>query len=333
MSTTSLPTVAKGPAPADGRESGGPAYVVQPLTLPLPSTTDADVECEMPGLSSRHVLENACRRLFLISEMHHGHVEKAMRCPEEPGSGLFWFRWITGHQVSFILWQMLARASARVKQNGEPLSSSLQAITHYVRGYCAMLLYTGSCSREIYETLIRPSMSLHHRAFSGSWALDFAPVRDLFHGRPPPWAEGPDAAELRQAVKLSHLIHNGVAAKLVPNGRSLLQQSGFANRETMKDTKLLGAIYDEYFLTRRAPVLFADVLVQLLQRLNSIVQDVAVNGIHALGPLSREEEPDDLRTPEVIKLHEDFLKTSFRVARFATGSLTPGRNWSAMGEP
>lgn len=293
----------------------GAPYVAEPLTMPDPE--EKGFESELSSSGASNVFEDACLRLLLMREMRDAPIEKGLGSAG-PDDSLFWFRWITGHQVSFIIWRLLAISITKLEQGREPRLDALKAMTHYVRGYCGMLLYTSSCSREIYQKLIRPSMYLQHQAFSGSWAPDFRPVRDLFRGRMPPWAESSDAAELRCAMKLSQLIHNGVAAKLVPDGRSLLRQARFVSQDTAEERRLLGAIFDDYFMTLRAPVTFREVVAQLLCRLDVVTRDVAVNGLDVLGR-QNEEKPVELRSADVIDLDAGFFNTCFRVAGSAAG--------------
>jgi hypothetical protein len=290
-------------------------YVLETLTLTTPTSEEEECDADTRSPELRHVFANPCRQLLLLSETRVSPIEKSLG-PDGPGNKLFWFRWITGHQVSFIIWRLLAVAVADVKRGRGSGGSALQAMTHYIRGYCAMLLYASSCPREIYETLIRPSMFRRHEGFSGSWAPDFRAVRDLLRGRIPPWAENLDAAELRRAIKLSHLVHEAMAAKLVPNGRSLLQQSGFVHRDAVEDRRLLGAIYDDYFMTLRAPVGYDEVVTQLMRRLHAITRDVEANGLDARGTATH---GDEFRLAEVVTFEAQFFNTCFRVAGFATG--------------
>ncbi len=168
-------------------------------------------------------------------------------------------------------------------------------------------------------THIRPTMLARHRGFSASWAPDYRPIYGLFHGRMPASAEATDAAELRREIKLCHSIHAGVAAKLVVDGRSLLQQSGFVSRDTVDERRLLSAIYDDYFMTLRASISTAEVTAQLLRRLFAIVQDVTVNGLRVSEPPSHDGEVEELRSTSVMAVEAEFARTMLRVATSAAG--------------
>jgi hypothetical protein len=261
----------------------------EPLTLPEPDMPDR------PAAGQPGDLDEACRRI--------------LRPVAGFGAGistdeLFRFRWITGHQVSFVIWRLMA-------QTTEVSAESLANLAGYVRGYCAMLLYTSSCSPEVYQRVIRPSMSARHPGFSGAWAPDYRPVRHFFRGRPSPWTEHPDAGDLLRAVRLYEAVHGGVAAKLVPGGRSLLQEA--AGRRG-PGPRAQGALYDSYFLTHRAPVSRQDVVAQLVRRLVAVARDVAVHGLH---PLPARSVPGELRTAEVLDCERDWAEIAYQVARCA----------------
>ena len=192
---------------------------------------------------------------------------------------------------------------------------ALQTLARCVRGYCAMLLYTSSCTTEVYNGWIRTSMYLQHRGFSGTWAPDFAAVRHLFRVRRWQSSTTPDAIDLGRAVRLYKTIHAGVAAKLVPNGHSLLRESGHAPRP--RDPELVGLLYDNYFMTLRAPVDDAAVLDQLLRRLAAVGQDVAANGLYPSAGETRESWPVELRSDEVRAIEEGFYAVCLDVASAA----------------
>ncbi|TYK52413.1 L-tyrosine 3-hydroxylase [Actinomadura decatromicini] len=198
---------------------------------------------------------------------------------------LFWFRWITGHQVSFILWRLIgqlvhdASSHPAGSRSQDEVDSMLVSVRNYVRGYCAMLLYTATCPRGLYEDMIRPSMRLRHPSFSGSWAPDYWPIKDLLRGRRTALTETVEARELVEAIRVQRLVHEVIAARLVPDGQSLLRRSAFRSG----DLRVLQLLYDNYFLTLRGAVTQHDVTAQLQRRLVAIVRDCAVNGLHPEG--------------------------------------------------
>jgi L-tyrosine peroxygenase len=235
---------------------------------------------------------------------------------------LFWFRWITGHQISFIIWRLLAAALRRVGDDASEQCELATAITQYVRGYCAMLLYTSSCSRAIYNETVRPSMYRLHTTFSGTWAPDYPAVRSLFHGRKAPPVPSGQVGPLMQQIRLSQRIHLAVADKLVVGGRSLLQRS-IADRDKPQP-RMWGAIFDCYFLTIRAPVSQLEIAVQLLRRQKAVAIDLATNGLYPGTVPSEEEKPRALLTPDVIECENDIAGIIRRVAGLVSGLSSDG---------
>ncbi|GAB3930576.1 hypothetical protein GCM10029976_032780 [Kribbella albertanoniae] len=176
-----------------------------------------------------------------------------------PDDLVYWFRWITGHQVSFVLWRLIAQTLADLESGRVSPEAASTTLAGHINGCSVMLLYTGSCPPDIYHAVIRASMRLHHPAFSGTWAPDYGPVRALFRrsmtvGEP----DGPVA----RAVRTNQLMHAGVAAALVPDGPSLLQACGL---DGSSDLRQLQAIYDCYFLTLRARTTQGSMVAQLLR--------------------------------------------------------------------
>ena len=303
MNDEAWPVLTELPA-GPGWEFGGFPYGLEPLTLPPPGAPD------LPQVEERDAdYAGTCRRIRAVAARAapDGEVEP---CREQ--DLLYWFRWITGHQVSFIVWRLMAQLVDEVVEGEAPWSSVLGPLCHCVRCYTAMLLYTGSCPRGTYHEVIRPTMRLQHPSFSGSWAPDYWPVKDLLRSRRLPFVRTPESADLLQEIRVVQLVHDGVAAKLVPDGRSLLRQSTVRRQ----DTRLLHLIYDNYFLTLRAPVTRHDVVAQLLRRLLAIAHDLAVNDLR---PAAAElgGHPEELCVPEVAACEAGMLETVVQAANCA----------------
>uniref|UniRef100_UPI0038D25AB4 L-tyrosine 3-hydroxylase n=1 Tax=Streptomyces sclerotialus TaxID=1957 RepID=UPI0038D25AB4 len=295
--------------PDHGRwDFGDFPYGLEPLTLPEPGSLEAADSGSVPAeftLTCRHIAAIAAGG---------GPAERVQ--PADSEDRLYWFRWITGHQVTFILWQLLSRELARLPEEGPERDAALKAMTRYVRGYCAMLLYTGSMPRTVMGDVIRPSMFLQHPGFSGTWAPDHKPVQALFRGKKLPCVR--DSADLAQAVHVYQVIHAGIAARLVPSGRSLLQEASVPSGVQHPD--VLGVVYDNYFLTLRSRPSSRDVVAQLLRRLTAIALDVKDNALYPDGAEAGSELPEELTRPEVTGHERDFLAILSEVAEEATGS-------------
>lgn len=300
-----------------GRELPDPAgwcfgdypYALEPLTLPQPDRTAGPPAV---GLSPAEVAEG-CRGL--LAAVGRG-------CPTTVPVGpdglerLFWFRWIVGHHVSFVLWRLVAEELRRLEAGAGDRAAAVAAVTEYVRGYCGMLLYTSSCTREIYHRTIRPSMYRLHRTFSGTWAPDYRPVRSLFRGRRLPAGVDP-AGGLAGQVRLSQKIHLGVAAKLVTGGRSLLQRA--VAERSLGQPHLWGPVFDCYFLTVRAPVTGPEVVAQLLRRQQAVLIDLASNGLYPAAAGGGREVPSELREPAVADCQQDLAGALLRCGGLAAG--------------
>lgn len=299
--------------PIPGRwDFGGFAYGLEPLVLPPAGSPDA-VHDDLAGGASVGAYAETSRRI-------HNLAERGVLAPDvercDVPDELFWFRWITGHQVCFVVWRLIAQLLDDVNHGWRSPYEALEPIRRYVDGYTAMLLYTGSCPRSIYNVLIRPSMRLRHPAFSGSWAPDYWPIRELFHGRQPSVLWNADTCELLDAITLLQTVHDRVAAKLVTDGRSLLREASVRR----PDHRVAGMIYDTYFITLRAPALRHDVVAQLLRRLVAITQDITANGLYAED--DTDERPAELQTAEVVRCENSLVEIMVEVARCA-GELAP----------
>ncbi|WP_329082487.1 hypothetical protein [Streptosporangium sp. NBC_01469] len=228
---------------------------------------------------------------------------------------LFWFRWITGHQISFLIWHLMGKLLKLTGDREAPDRAALAKLETYTHGYSAMLLYTGSCPLDLYQTLIRPRMFLQHRSFSGAWASDFGPVRSLFRGRGPARGDAPEAVGLAHAVAIHKVIHDGVAARLVPGKQSLLQQ---AMAETVvRPSERMAIIYDNFFLTLRAPIDHDGIAAQLLRRLRAVAQDVASHGLYPVGR-DGEDRPEELLIAEMAVCEKRIGRILHEVAEVAT---------------
>lgn len=296
-----------------GWDFGDCAYGLEPLLLPEPLGPGDDAP--PPRAPSELDVAQLCPSLLAGAATDGAAALAPAQGPA--GAQVYWFRWITGHQVSFLLWRLLGQ-QVRVASGsvGERRTDALAAMTAYVRGYCAMLLYTSSCPRGVYEGLIRPSMFLQHPAFSGTWAPDFGAVRPLLRGRGAArWADNPVGAQLRQAVAVHHTIHSGVAARLVPGGRSLLQEA--TRTAEVRGPQMLGTLYDNYFLTVRLPQSQPEIVAQLLRRLEAVAVDLRANGLH--DPADDEDLPAELCENDVVECGRDVLGVLLRLAGYATG--------------
>lgn len=297
------------PPAAERWDFGGFAYGLEPLVLPPAGTSDPLGE-DRAGPETGAVYAGVCERLAALAGAGSRAAEVG---PCEEPDELFWFRWITGHQVCFVVWRLIGLLLKDMDQGRVTPEKIVAPVARYVDTYSAMLLYTGSCPRAVYTALIRPSMRLRHRSFSGSWAPDYWPIRDLFRGRQlsPIWST--DTEQLRESLALLNLVHEGVAARLVANGRSLLRESAVRG----PGLDLARMIFDNYFMTLRAPMPAHEVVAQLLRRLVAIVQDLSVNGLYSAA--DQDEQPAELQAAGVIACEKSLTDIVVATARDACG--------------
>lgn len=86
---------------AVGRHLGGFPYGLEPLTLPDPGPRELGGDSRAADLS--HELSPACR--YLLTAWQDPDTLPSVD-PAEFSREIYWFRWITGHQVSFIIWRL-----------------------------------------------------------------------------------------------------------------------------------------------------------------------------------------------------------------------------------
>jgi len=319
----------EGPARAGEPRSTGPAagpgaraYGLEPLVLPPRPLPFPARPADGPWAESR--LDTATEDAAYTDALDLSDPDHAER--------LFWFRWITGHQASFALWQLTAAALAQASESsGKQRPAAVERALSFVRGYSALLLYTSSCSAGLYHRVIRPSMVRHHPAMSGSWASDYGWVRSLYSGREP-LLKDECAAGLRREIELNTLVHEGVAETLVPSGASLFQTSVAQGGPRLESRNTLVTLYDLYFLTLRDPhATYESVVAQLEWRLKAICTDISNN---TLRPAVDGEEPMTaarLRDPAVVDIEwsvPTILRQAVRASRgcpaVLSGTRAPG---------
>lgn len=291
-------------------EYGGHIYGLEPLALPanwLPRTSEVDREAIL-----------ACHEN--LSTLPPSTTNKLPPPDAAEIDRLFWFRWITGHQTTFLLWQLLA-AILDDAEDSEPDAPALAAqACPLVRGYTLMLLYASSPPREIYERVIRAPMARQHINLSGAWARDYAPIRPLIRGKIS-LGSGIEADALRRECEINEQVHEGITEKVVPSGISLLQNPKPPGGQWRMHRETLLWLYDGIFLTSRANLSYGEVVVQLARRVHAIVLEINANGLYPLFAPSLHEEPPTLQTPELMDRKQNFTGTLLEILRLAASPV------------
>jgi hypothetical protein len=286
-------------------EFGGHLYGLEPLALPArwaerdpgPGVQDWVSSAPWPGPDA---------------------VPDIMPASDSEVDRLVWFRWIVGHQTTFILWQLLAAVLDEAGRPGADQDELASAARSLVCGYSLMLLYAASSPEERYDRVIRDPMARQHPNLSGAWARDYTEIRPLIRGKAA--LGGPvEAAALADECALNEQVHQGIATRLVPSGVSLLLNRDVRKgvRPIQRDTLLW--LYDGIFLTTRAEVAYDAQARQLLRRLHAIHLDISANGLYpACYP--PQQEPAELLTGEAMELKASFPSTLRRIAELAAAS-------------
>jgi hypothetical protein len=165
--------------------------------------------------------------------------------------------------VSFGVWQLICRTLSDAAGYADFTPELFDV-------YSALLLYSGSCTPQVYADAIRPRMMSCHPAFSGTWSRDYERVRLLLSR--PLLGEPPVPARQGVAVKFNRLVHMSVAKRLVPSGHSLLRESGHVDSPPTDDERDL---FDAFFSTRRVTTCACEFVGQLLDRTVLILADLA----------------------------------------------------------
>ncbi|SEG19117.1 Predicted O-methyltransferase YrrM [Nonomuraea solani] len=246
----------------------------QVLRLPLPG---APGECRDDCPAKSEFAELAA--LVRAADLDRG---LDIFAPPTRPRALAWYRWMVGHQAAFLEWQLLRETLA----DADPVPA--EAAVRLLDLYSVLLLYSGSCPPEIYEQSIRPRMTEWHPAFSGEWARDYRGLPYLLKQ-----AADESPSDVRPAMRRNLRVHTAVAARLVPQGGSLLQDAG--RRAGDDPSTEESDLYDDFFLTQRAPVCAHATRLQLLYRLIKIIADLAGSGLYYLDRPVSASAPDDDR--------------------------------------
>lgn len=192
-------------------------------------------------------------------------IERASETPPLSAADLAYLRWILGHHVAVCIWRLLADALRETRAPSRDESQPGRAV-FLLDAYSAMLVYTGSCTAEVYKTTLRPKMMATSPAFSGAWARDYEPLRKLVkvHSLD---RTGP----LAQAYRANVAVHISQAKRLVPDGVSLLQSShGSAAKVTDEEREL----FDRFFRIHRARCCRWQFGKQLVSRISIVLDDL-----------------------------------------------------------
>lgn len=200
----------------------------------------------------------------------HGEFDPLPPKPTTSDSEAAIYRWFVGHRASILAWRILSDALHAISSHSDSIDQEIELAELCYSAYSIILLYTSRLSAEAYNDVIRPRMFEFDPAFSGRWAADYAHIPELLrHTRSSASNEKID--RLISASKLNLIAHTAVARKLVPNGVSLLRESG---RSHQKVTRREQGLFDQFFGIERTTVCRDAVHEQMRQTFMAVVSDI-----------------------------------------------------------
>ncbi len=181
--------------------------------------------------------------------------------------------------------------------------------------YSLLLLYSGSCSPDTYNSTIRPQMMAADPAFSGRWAPDqeaIGPLLKCIRKSTAPAVRQP----ITKAVKENIKIHMAVAERLVPEGKSLLRESGLDS--SVPPTATQRRTYDGFFRVTRTSLCHREFAAQLLARLSQVRSDLRQ---HPLPVPCAWKQIGKTRNAPIDRFHRESLSTLDRLETYVRNSF------------
>ncbi|MFI7301163.1 hypothetical protein [Streptomyces sp. NPDC050121] len=241
--------------------------LVEPLLMPEPGQP-----AHLCASACGQPVEEDVRRFRLAA----AGVSYSFRAPAD-ADHLIRYRWIVGHQAAFVVWRLLAHQLKRVVSRPGPAKDAVAAAARLYDVYSLLFLYTASCSAQRYAATVRADMAANHPAFSGEWAPDHhlipALTRQARAIRPQELVSALDLA-----ARFNQRVHWAIAEKLVPDGVSLLQETGRGPGKAPGPEE--AEIYDAFFGVQRYPVCERALSAQAARRAAQVMCDIAQRGLH-----------------------------------------------------
>lgn len=185
-----------------------------------------------------------------------------------------WFRWITGHQACLGCWRLAGMNLMAVLRDQSCVDPLVRETALLLRTSAAMVRYAGSCTSDVYATVVRPSMLRCHPAFTGRWSLDYAPLPGLIRAASDTETIGSGpAGTLRTTFAAYTKVHAQVARRLVPDGGSLLREHGGWDALTV-DFETGAELFDAFFHVERARTTIGEVREGVGLRLRAIAAEL-----------------------------------------------------------
>ncbi|MCP2166569.1 hypothetical protein [Goodfellowiella coeruleoviolacea] len=254
--------------------------------------------------------------LGLVDQSQAGSGPPALLRPPRDTQELARYRWLVGHQSTFVVWRLLTDAMASALDHPDQAASACHEAGELFGVYSVLLLYSGSCPPGVYHDSLRPEMMSCHPAFSGEWAPDHRPVLSLLHRVRRECPTGA-ARELMSAFKANQRVHMAVARALVPDGESLLRKAD--RRPGQRPSAEEHRMYDRFFRVRRRPVCHRTLRAQLVRRVGQACVDLATHGLYYGGPAVSASAEDSAQLVRRVEEQAgtDLAELAERVVRHA----------------
>ncbi|QLE74601.1 hypothetical protein FGW37_26110 [Streptomyces rectiverticillatus] len=290
------------PRNADPTAFGRADELVLPMPgtglVPCPSTPYGPTDCARSLQEHRRLLDQAT----------HPQPPDRLQAPADPDRRTR-HRWIVGHQVAFGVWRLLADKLQALLDGPTPRPRLVHEAARLYDTYSILLLYAGSCSARRYAATVRADMAVRDPAFSGQWTRDHAPLLELQRQVRRAFP-APSVSPLTRAARLNHHVHMTVAELLVPDGVSLLQQTG--RDPAQKPTEAERNLSDDYFRVRRRPLCHDGFAAQIVLRIAQIRCDIAAHG------LNHENANAAPQPPAIRRLHDEATELLLHLADTAS---------------
>jgi hypothetical protein len=192
----------------------------------------------------------------------------SLAIPTQEIEHLAFYRWMVGHHIAICAWRMMDEELRKTSTWPQEENEHTRNIASVMDVYTAALVYAGSCSPETYGAVIRPAMIAANPSFSGTWARDYESLRKRITICAPS-----SSSAFMQVYRKNHQVHIHLGKHLVPQGKSLLQETGHAHCTITEPERKQ---FDQFFLVDRRPTSWGEFKLQFLRCLYQCLSDLRI---------------------------------------------------------
>lgn len=221
---------------------------LSPITIPAPADRLLDHDIDRPQNGGGFPTAS----LNITSMTDEGHIA--------------FYRWMVGHHISICTWRLLDEELATLDAWPAEENQKSLGVAFLMDTYTAALVYAGSCSPETYASVIRPIMIASNPSMSGTWARDYESLSERIKGHAPL-----PSTEFAKAYRRNHQVHMHLGRHLVPQGKSLLQETGRVH-DVVSDAEYTA--FDQFFRVNRRSTTWAQFKFQYLRCILQTLADL-----------------------------------------------------------